>query len=126
MPRVQRIVPARWQKRHDVTAMRCVAPWASGACGASPVRSRISAQTVPSGIPSVVKAFEPDGRSVSQQLPDWFQQEIDRQAMEQGLIGSDEYLAQWEWSERQERPGSAEAVLAEVVAELERQRETEP
>ena len=75
------------------------------------------------GIPSVVKAFEPDGRSVSQQLPDWFQQEIDRQAMEQGLIGSDEYLAQWEWSELQERPGSAEAVLAEVVGELEQQRE---
>jgi hypothetical protein len=75
------------------------------------------------GIPSVVKAFEADGRSVSQQLPDWFQQEIDRQAMEQGLIGSDEYLAQWEWSELQERPGSAEAVLAEVVGELEQQRD---
>jgi len=76
------------------------------------------------GIPSVVKAFEPDGRAVSEQLPDWFQQEIDRQAMEQGLIGSDDYLAQWEWSELQERPGSAEAVLAEVVAELGRQHET--
>ena len=78
------------------------------------------------GIPSVVRAFDADGRAVSQQLPDWFQQEIDRQAMEQGLIGSDEYLAQWEWSERQERPGTAEAVLAEVVAELEQQRGTRP
>jgi hypothetical protein len=71
------------------------------------------------GIPSVVKAFDADGRAVSQQLPDWFQQEIDRQAMEQGLTGSDEYLARWEWSDRAERPGSPEAVLTEVVAELE-------
>ena len=73
-------------------------------------------------IPSVVKAFDDDGSAVSAQLPDWFQQEIDRQAMEQGLIGSDDYLALWEWSEREERPGSAEAVLAEVVAELEQER----
>ena len=74
------------------------------------------------GVPSVVKAFDDDGTSVSAQLPDWFQQEIDRQAMEQGLVGSDEYLAQWEWSELQERPGSAQEVLDEVVAELEQQR----
>ena len=75
-------------------------------------------------IPSVVKAFDADGRSVSQQLPDWFQQEIDRRAMEQGLIGSDEYLEQWAWSDLQDRPGSAEAVLAEVVSELEQRRGT--
>jgi hypothetical protein len=77
------------------------------------------------GVPSVVRAFDADGRTVSQQLPDWFQQEIDRRAMEQGLTGSDEYLAQWEWSEAQERPGSPEAVLAEVVAELEERRGSE-
>ena len=75
-------------------------------------------------IPSVVKAFDDDGSAVSAQLPDWFQQEIDRRAMEQGLIGSDEYLEQWAWSDLQDRPGSAEAVLAEVVSELEQRRGT--
>ena len=70
------------------------------------------------GIPSVVKAFEPDGRAVSQQLPDWFQQEIDRQAMEQGLIGSDAYLEQWHWGEVDERPGTPDEVLDALEREL--------
>ena len=65
-------------------------------------------------VPSVVKA--PDG--AKRQLPDWFQQEIDRRAMEQGLIGSDAYLEQWQWGELEERPGSAAEVLDAVVAEL--------
>jgi hypothetical protein len=69
-------------------------------------------------VPSVVKAFDDDGSAVSAQLPDWFQQEIDRRAMEQGLIGSDAYLEQWQWGELEERPGSAAEVLDAVVAEL--------
>ena len=69
-------------------------------------------------IPSVVKAFDDDGSAVSAQLPDWFQQEIDRRAMEQGLIGRDSYLEQWQWGELEERPGSAAEVLDAVVAEL--------
>ena len=64
-------------------------------------------------VPSVVK----DGEA-KRQLPDWFQQEIDRRAMEQGLIGSDAYLEQWQWGELEERPGSAAEVLDAVVAEL--------
>jgi hypothetical protein len=64
-------------------------------------------------IPSVVKAGD-----AKRQLPDWFQQEIDRVAMEQGLLGSDAYIEQWEWREHGEVEGSdAEAVEA-VVAEL--------
>jgi hypothetical protein len=64
-------------------------------------------------IPSVVKAGD-----VKRQLPDWFQQEIDRVAMEQGLLGSDAYLEQWEWREHGRVDGSdAEAVDA-VEAEL--------
>jgi hypothetical protein len=59
-------------------------------------------------IPSVVRAGE-----VKRQLPDWFQQEIDRVAMEQGLLGSDAYLEQWEWREHGEVDGTdAEAVDA--------------
>jgi len=66
-------------------------------------------------VPSLVRAFADDGTSLSLQLPDWFQQEIDRRAMEQGLVGSDAYLEQWRWGEIAERPGSA-AELVEAVA----------
>jgi hypothetical protein len=45
-------------------------------------------------IPSVVRSGDE-----KRQLPEWFQQEIDRVAMEQGLLGSDAYLEQWEWRE---------------------------
>jgi hypothetical protein len=70
-------------------------------------------------IPSVLKASGEDGNEISRQLPDVFQQEIDAQAMRQGLVGSDAYLEQWAWSEPQERPGEPEAVLDELAAELE-------
>jgi hypothetical protein len=69
-------------------------------------------------IPSLLRATAEDGTQVSRQLPDWFQQEIDRVAMEQGLVGSDAYLEQWHWSEPQEREGSAAEVLNVVEAEL--------
>jgi hypothetical protein len=75
-------------------------------------------------LPSVVKAFDDDGAATSVQLPDWYQQEIDRQAMEQGLTGSDAYLEQWNWSESEERPGTAAEVLDAVVAEIEARRTT--
>jgi hypothetical protein len=65
------------------------------------------------GIPSVVQAGDR-----KRQLPDWFQQEIDRVAMEQGLLGSDEYLEQWEWRDLGERDGSPDEVLDDVEAEL--------
>ena len=64
-------------------------------------------------IPSVVRAGD-----LKRQLPDWFQQEIDRLAMEQGLLGSDEYLEQWEWRDLGERDGSPDEVLDAVEAEL--------
>jgi hypothetical protein len=70
------------------------------------------------GIPAQVKAFPETGRPVSALLPDWFQQEIDRVAMRDGLAGSDAYLEQWEWSADEERPGSADEVAAAVAAEL--------
>jgi hypothetical protein len=64
-------------------------------------------------IPSVVKAGE-----AKRQLPDWFQQEIDRVAMEQGLLGSDAYLEQWEWRDLEPRDGSDAAIAEQVEAEL--------
>jgi cvfA/B/C family virulence factor len=69
-------------------------------------------------IPSVVRATAEDGTQLSRQLPEWFQQEIDRVAMEEGLIGSDAYLEQWAWSDAREREGVASTVLDEVEAEL--------
>lgn len=69
-------------------------------------------------VPSLVRAFGDDGAPVSRQLPDWFQQEIDRRAMEQGLVGSDAYLEQWRWGEAQERDGSVDEVLDAVEREL--------
>ena len=71
-------------------------------------------------IPSLVKATGDDGAEVKRQLPDFFQQKIDRVAMEQGLLGGDAYLEQWRWSDPEERPGTpaeaAEAVEAELLA----------
>ena len=69
-------------------------------------------------IPSLVRATAADGTQVSRQLPDWFQQEIDRVAMEQGLVGSDAYLEQWQWGEPEEREGAVNDVLDTVEAEL--------
>ena len=69
-------------------------------------------------IPSLLRATAEDGTQVSRQLPDWFQQEIDRVAMEQGLVGSDAYLEQWEWRELEPRAGAPNDVLDEVEAEL--------
>jgi hypothetical protein len=69
-------------------------------------------------VPSVLQAFADDGSAVKRQLPDWFQQEIDRQAMEQGLSGSDAYLEQWRWGEVDERPGTPDEVLDALEREL--------
>jgi hypothetical protein len=68
------------------------------------------------GIPSQVKATDDTGASVSQMMPGFFQQEIDRVAMAEGLADSDEYLEAWTWSDEATREGSAQEV-AEAVAE---------
>ena len=70
-------------------------------------------------VPSVVKAFGDDGSELKRELPEWFQQEIDKRAMTQGLTGSDAYLEQWRWSDVQERHGPPEDVLDDVARELE-------
>ena len=69
-------------------------------------------------IASLVRATAEDGTQVSRQLPDWFQQEIDRVAMEQGLIGSDAYLEQFGWRELEPRDAAPNDVLDAVEAEL--------
>lgn len=68
-------------------------------------------------IPAQVKAFD-GSRAVSRQLPERYQHEIDRVAMEQGLAGSDAYLNQWQWSAKLDRQGSAADVLESISQEL--------
>jgi len=43
---------------------------------------------------------------------------IDRLAAQRGLEQSDDYLAQWQWSEERERPGTAREVAEAVALEL--------
>jgi hypothetical protein len=69
-------------------------------------------------VPSVIQAFADDGSVVKRQLPEWFQQEIDRRAMEQSLVGSEAYLDEWRWGEVEERPGSPDEVLDALEREL--------
>ena len=77
-------------------------------------------------IPAQVKVYG-GRRALSGQMPDWFQQEIDRAAMRDGLIGTDTYLDEWHWSEKQEWVGENQdtediivAVLKKLEAEYER------
>jgi hypothetical protein len=68
-------------------------------------------------VPSQIKA-EDDESDVTLQLPDQFQERIDKLAAERGLGGADDYLAQWRWSEEEDRDGSAQAVAEAVRDEL--------
>jgi hypothetical protein len=45
--------------------------------------------------------------------------QVDILAAKRGLQSSDDYLAQWKWSEELEREGSAREVAEAVKAELE-------
>ncbi len=54
-------------------------------------------------IPAQIKVYE-GRRAVSRQLPERFQIEIDRIAMKEGLAGTDDYLDQWQWSPKKDRP----------------------
>lgn len=69
-------------------------------------------------IPAQIKVNDAGRRPISRQLPERFQQEIDRVAMREGITGTDEYLNQWRWSAKAQRPGTAEDVAAELIREL--------
>ena len=72
-------------------------------------------------VPSQIKA-EDDADEASVLLDPTFQERIDRLATERGFQNSDDYLAQWHWSEEEERDGSAPEVAEAVKAELKRQK----
>jgi hypothetical protein len=69
-------------------------------------------------IPAQIKA-EDDLDDVMLPLDPRFMERIDRLAGQRGLQGTDEYLAQWRWSEPREREGTAEEVAHAVKRELE-------
>jgi hypothetical protein len=52
-------------------------------------------------------------------MPARFMERVDRLAMQRGLQGSDDFLAQWHWSDEEERDGTAQEVAEAVMAELE-------
>jgi len=69
-------------------------------------------------VPSQIKA-EDDLDEVTLPLPPKFMERIDQLASHRGLHQADDYLAQWRWSEEEEREGSAREVAEAVRAELE-------
>ena len=69
-------------------------------------------------VPSQVKA-EDDEDEVTVPLSQRFLERIDQLAMRRGLQGADDYLAQWTWSDDEEREGSAREVAEAVKSELE-------
>jgi hypothetical protein len=69
-------------------------------------------------IPSQIKA-EDEQDDVTVFLDPKFMERIDVLAAQRGLTKSDDYLAQWQWSEEQQREGTAEDVAAALKAELE-------
>jgi Virulence factor len=69
-------------------------------------------------IPSQVKAWD-DFDEVKVELAQRFTVRIDQAAQSQGLTQADDYLAQWRWSDEEEREGSAEEVARAVKEELE-------
>jgi hypothetical protein len=72
-------------------------------------------------IPSQIKVEDDDGNEVSLPLDQKFQERIDELAAQRGLQSADDYLAQWNWSDEADRPGSAQEVAEALKAELEAQ-----
>ena len=71
-------------------------------------------------VPSQIRAEDENGE-VSLPLPQKFMVRIDALAAARGLEGADDYLAQWRWSDEEEREGSAQEVADALARELEAQ-----
>jgi alkanesulfonate monooxygenase SsuD/methylene tetrahydromethanopterin reductase-like flavin-dependent oxidoreductase (luciferase family) len=69
-------------------------------------------------IPSQVKAWD-DFDEVKISLAPRFMEQIDQVAQRKGLTNTDDYLAQWNWSEKQERAGDPDEVAEKIKGELE-------
>jgi hypothetical protein len=69
-------------------------------------------------VPTQIKS-EDDMDDVTVMLDDKFMQQVDILAAKRGLQGADDYLAQWKWTDEEERDGTAREVADAVKAELE-------
>jgi len=69
-------------------------------------------------IPSQIKVWD-DTEELKLELAPRFMTRIDEAAQSQGLTTTDDYLAQWKWSDEAERDGSAAEVAEAVKKELE-------
>jgi hypothetical protein len=69
-------------------------------------------------IPTQIKV-EDDSDDVTVILDGRFMAQVDILAARRGLQSADDYLAQWKWSEEEERDGSAQEVADALKAELE-------
>jgi hypothetical protein len=69
-------------------------------------------------IPTQIKV-EDDEDDVTVMLDGRFMEQVDILAAKRGLQAADDYLAQWKWSEEEEREGSAHEVAEALKAELE-------
>ncbi len=69
-------------------------------------------------IPTQIKV-EDEFDEVTAMLDDRFMALIDAEAMKLGLQDTDSFLAQWQWSDEQEREGTADEVAGALKAELE-------
>ena len=70
------------------------------------------------GIPTGVRARDEEGMA-SENLPLRFQAAVDAAATETGHVGTKEYLAGWNWSEKVKRDGSAREAARAVALEVE-------
>jgi len=71
-------------------------------------------------VPSQIRVEGDDG-DLNVELSQKFMVRIDALAAQRGLSGADDYLAQWRWSDEEERDGTAREVADAVLAELEAQ-----
>jgi hypothetical protein len=69
-------------------------------------------------IPTQIKA-EDEVDDVTLMLDDRFMKQVDILAAQRGLQSADDYLAQWKWTEEEEREGTAQEVAETLKAELE-------
>ena len=69
-------------------------------------------------IPSVVEARDRNGRHKIE-LSQRFQELIDLVAMKKKMVGTDEYLLQWNKGEPKEQEGDPEAVAESVAEDIE-------
>jgi hypothetical protein len=69
-------------------------------------------------IPSQIKA-EDERDDITVSLAPRFMERIDQLAAQRGLQDADDYLAQWRWSDEEQREGAAQEVAEAVKSALE-------